>query len=117
MMAIMRKLINNNVYKIVLWIFLFMMAVGSGVLVHMGTEKHWVVKVYDQLLPSSRLEMLLKVARHQQEEFRRKGIIIAGKNAEKEAIIKAKSNAPAKSTFSCLLNSQLAKSTFDDYNT
>lgn len=87
MMGIMRKIINNNVYRVILWIFLFMMAVGSGILVNVGSEKHWAIKVYEQILSPSRLHYIIKIAKHQKEEYRQKGIILAGKNPEKDAVV------------------------------
>lgn len=89
MMAIMRKIINTNAYKVILWMFLFMMAVGSGILVNIGSEKNWAIKAYDETLSPSRLNMLIKAAKLQQEEFKRRGIVIAGKNAERDAVVGA----------------------------
>lgn len=89
MMAIMRKLIDSKVYKIILWLFLFMMAVGSGIVLNIGAEKKWVIKVYQDMMDAPRFEALLRAARNQKEMYRQKGIILAGKNVEKEAVLAA----------------------------
>lgn len=89
MMAIMRKLIDTKVYKIILWLFLFMMAVGSGIMLNVGTEKKWVIKVYQDTMTASRFDALLRSVRDQKEMYRQKGIILAGKNVEKEAVLAA----------------------------
>lgn len=87
MMGIMRKIINTNLYKAILWIFLFMMAVGSGILINVGSEKDWSIKVYDETLSPTRLHYMIKIAKLQKEEFRQKGIVLAGKKPEKDAVM------------------------------
>lgn len=89
MMAIMRKLIDSKVYKIILWLFLFMMAVGSGIVFNIGSEKKWVIKVYQDMMDATRFDALLRSARNQKEMYRQKGIVLAGKNVEKEAVFAA----------------------------
>ncbi|MBI2352750.1 peptidylprolyl isomerase [Candidatus Dependentiae bacterium] len=92
MMGLMRKLINNNAYRVILWIFLFMMALGSGLLMNIKHEKNWVIKIYDETLSPSRFDALLKTAKYQQEEYRRRNIFIDGKNTQKEVIHSAVSD-------------------------
>lgn len=87
MMAVMRKLINTKAYKFILWLFLFMMVVGSGALLNIGVEKKWVIKVYQEMMEAPRFETLLKFSRNQKEMYRQKGIILAGKSVEKEAVL------------------------------
>lgn len=89
MMAIMRKLINTRAYKIILWLFLFMMAVGSGIMFNLTTEKKWVIKVYEDIMAPVRFDALLRAVKAQKEMYRQKGIILANKNVEKEAIVAA----------------------------
>lgn len=86
MIGLMRKLINNNAYRVILWIFLFMMAAGSGLLINIGHEKKWVIKAYDEIVSQKRFDTVLKAARYQQEEYRRRNIFIGGKNINKEAV-------------------------------
>ncbi len=85
MMALMRKLIRNNyIYRVLLWGFLIMMAVGGGLAVNWGQEKKWIIKVYDEFLTENKFHLMLKSARKQQEDFRQRGIQLAGKNIEKD---------------------------------
>ena len=86
MMATMRKLIDNKVYKFILWTFLFMMAVGSGFGLNKISEKKWVIKVYDETLIPAKFENLLKREKAQKEYYRQKGIVLAEKSIEKDAI-------------------------------
>ena len=87
MMALMRKFIRNNyLYKLFLWSFLIMMAIGGGLLVNLGQEKQWAIKVYDNMLSEGKFQLMLKAAKKQQEDFRQRGIVFADKNVEKETV-------------------------------
>lgn len=88
MIALMRKVIRNNyLYRILLWSFLIMMAVGGGIAVNLGQEKNWVIKVYDKLLDENKFQQMMKMAKRQEEEFRQRGIVIAGKDVEKDTVV------------------------------
>lgn len=87
MMALARKLISNNVYKVFLWIFLVMMMLGSGIVVfHNEEEKNWVMKVYEQTLSDKKYAIMLQRVKQQQELFRQKGYAFNLQNPQKEAV-------------------------------
>ena len=87
MIAIMRKLIHSNVYKIFLWAFLFMMAFGSGVAIfNFGESKDWVIKVYAQSVSQPKFQEMLKLAKQQQEMYRQKGFAFPAQNVQKETV-------------------------------
>ncbi len=87
MIAIMRKLIRNSVYKIFLWAFLFMMAFGSGVVMfNFGESKDFVIKVYEQSIDKTKFQEMLKLAKQQREMYRQKGFAISHQNIEKETV-------------------------------
>lgn len=87
MIALMRKLIHSNVYKLFLWVFLFMMAFGSGVaIINFGENKNWVMKIFKQTLTEQKFKSMLKTAQQQQEMYRQKGIMLMGKNIPKETV-------------------------------
>lgn len=83
MIAIMRKLIDNKICKFILWMFLIMMAIGA---LSLGKEKKWAIKVYDQTITDNKFHLMLKAAKHQQENFRQKGVVFSNKNIEKETL-------------------------------
>ncbi|MBP6892351.1 SurA N-terminal domain-containing protein [Candidatus Babeliales bacterium] len=87
MIAIMRKIIHSNVYKIFLWAFLFMMAFGSGIAIfNFGESKDWVVKVYAQSISQQKFQEMLKLAKQQQEMYRQKSFAFPHKNIQKETV-------------------------------
>lgn len=87
MIAIMRKIIHSNVYKIFLWAFLFMMAFGSGVAIfNFGENKDWVIKVYKKSINQSKFQEMLKLAKQQQEMYRQKGFAFPQQNISKETV-------------------------------
>lgn len=87
MIAIMRKLIHNNVYKFFLWAFLFMMAFGSGVVMfNFGENKNWAIKVYSQSIDQNKFQEMLKIAKQQQEMYRQKGFAFPQQNVSKETL-------------------------------
>ncbi|MBI2345054.1 peptidylprolyl isomerase [Candidatus Dependentiae bacterium] len=88
MITIMRKLINNNAYKVILWIFLFMMAAGSG-LVFMGgktEEKNSVIKVYDLTISDKKFALMLQRTKQQLEMFKMRGFNLSNMNVQKETV-------------------------------
>lgn len=87
MIAVMRKLINNNTYKIFLWVFLIMMGMGSGlVFFHNEDEKNWVLKVYKQSWSDKKYATVLQQIKQQQEMFKQRGYAFALQNPQKEAV-------------------------------
>lgn len=87
MIAIMRKIIHSNVYKIFLWAFLFMMAFGSGVAIfNFGESKDWVIKAYAQSISQPKFQEMLKLAKQQQEMYRQKGFAFPAQNIQKETV-------------------------------
>ena len=87
MIAIMRKLIHNNIYKFFLWAFLFMMAFSSGVVMfNFGENKDWVIKVYRQSIIQNKFQEMLKLAKQQQEIYRQKGFAFPSQNIQKETV-------------------------------
>lgn len=86
MMAIMRKLIDSKAYKVILWTMLCMMILGSGVFMHVGGEEKWVLKVYNELLSPERFHTILKAQRAEIEQYKSRGVILAGRNAGKDAV-------------------------------
>jgi len=87
MIAVMRKLINNNAYKIFLWVFLIMMGMGSGlVFFHNEDEKNWVMKVYKQTWSDKKYATVLQQVKQQQEMFKQRGYAFALQNPQKEAV-------------------------------
>lgn len=86
MMAIMRKLINNKGYKIIVWALLGMMIAGSGIFMQVGEEKKWVIKAYNELLSPERFDNIVKMERAAAEQYRARGILLAGKNADRDAV-------------------------------
>ncbi len=88
MIAIMRKLIHNNAYKVILWIFLLMMAAGSG-LIYMGgktEEKDVVIKVYDLTISDKKFALMLQRTKQQLEMFKMRGFNLPNANVQKETV-------------------------------
>ena len=88
MIAIMRKLIHNNAYKVILWIFLLMMAAGSG-LVYMGgktEDKDAVIKVYDLTISNKKFALMLQRTKQQLEMFKMRGFNLPNANVQKETV-------------------------------
>lgn len=88
MIAIMRKLIHNNAYKVILWIFLLMMAAGSG-LVFMGgktEEKDVLIKVYDLTINDKKFALMLQRTKQQLEMFKMRGFNLPNANVQKETV-------------------------------
>lgn len=87
MIAVMRKLIHNNVYKVFLWMFLIMMGAGSGLVFFRNeNDKNWVVKAYAQTLSDKKFATMLAQAKQQQEMFRQRGFAFANVNVQKETV-------------------------------
>jgi parvulin-like peptidyl-prolyl isomerase len=88
MIAVMRKLAHSTLYRIFLWVFLFMMAFGSG-LMFIGTsqeDKNWVIKVYKKSITQSKFKDMLLIAKQQREMYRRRGFALAHEHIEKETV-------------------------------
>ncbi len=86
MIALMRKLIHNNFYKVFLWIFLVMMATGSGLMFFKPEDNSkWVLKVYNQTMSQEKFSKLLQQQKQQQEMYRQKGVNISKNNVQKDA--------------------------------
>lgn len=87
MIALMRRLIHSNVYKLFLWAFLFMMAFGSGVaFINFGESRDWVLKVYKDTMTQDKFQAMLKQAKQQQEMYRQKGYALADNKVAKETV-------------------------------
>ncbi|MCX5924488.1 MAG: peptidylprolyl isomerase [Candidatus Dependentiae bacterium] len=87
MISFMRRMINNNVYKIFLWIFLFMMALGSGIsLFDFRGSQDWVIKVYSETITKPQFQMKLKQASQQQEMLRQRGYVFTKQDAQKQTV-------------------------------
>ncbi len=89
---IRRYIIENNIYRIFLWIFLFMMAVGSGLIVNMGAAKKWAIKFHEQTLYQEEFDQLAKQIRAQQDAYQKRGLPAQTKAASKEAVLLAMHN-------------------------
>lgn len=85
-------MIENNMYRIFLWIFLFMMAVGSGLIVNMGAAKKWAIKFHEQTLYQEEFDQLAKQIRAQQDAYQKRGLPAQTKAASKEAVLLAMHN-------------------------
>lgn len=88
MIAIMRKLIHNNAYKVFLWVFLLMMATGSG-LVFMGgktEDKNQVIQVYNLGITDKKYSLMLQRSKQQLEMFKARGLNLPNANVQKETI-------------------------------
>ncbi len=88
MIAIMRKLIHTKAYKIILWIFLFMMAAGSG-LVYLGGKKHEknsIITVYDLTINDKKFALMLQRTKQQLEMFKMRGFSLPNTNIQKETV-------------------------------
>ncbi len=82
-----KKLINNSLYKIFLWIFLLMMALGSGASLFQWSEPdNWVIKAYAQTMTKQTFQNKLAMAKQQQEMFRQKGLILPNQNIKKDTV-------------------------------
>jgi len=82
-----KKLVHNSLYKIFLWMFLFMMAIGSGAsLFHTGASENWVIKVYKQTMTNKEFQSKLAAAKRQQDMFRQKGFALPNQNIKKETV-------------------------------
>lgn len=89
MIAIMRKLIHNNAYKVILWIFLLMMAAGSGLFFIGGKNnenKDSVIKVYDLTINDKKFALMLQRTKQQLEMFKMKGFSLPKANVQKETV-------------------------------
>lgn len=87
MIAVMRKLIHNNVYKIFLWVFLIMMGMGSGLVFFRDeNDKNWVIKAYSQTMSDKKFATMLQQAKQQHEMFRQRGFVLPNANVQKETI-------------------------------
>lgn len=82
-----KKLVNNSLYKIFLWVFLFMMALGSGAsLFQVRSPENWEIKVYKQTITKQEFQNKLSMAKRQQEMFKQKGYFNPAQNLKKEAV-------------------------------
>jgi parvulin-like peptidyl-prolyl isomerase len=82
-----KKLVNNSLYKIFLWIFLFMMALGSGAsLFQTGSIENWEIKTYKQTMTKQEFQNKLSLAKRQQEMFKQKGYFNPAQNLKKETV-------------------------------
>lgn len=88
MIAVMRKLINNNAYKVFLWIFLFMMAGGSGLVFFTGKpeDKNQVIKVYDLGITDKKYSLMVQRMKQQFDLFKMRGFPLPNTNVQKETI-------------------------------
>lgn len=87
MIAFMRKIGSSLVYKLFLWIFLFMMAFSSSFMfINFSEDKKWVIRVYNDTSTQEKFETMLRRAKQQQEMFRQKGYTFTDQAVRKETV-------------------------------